>query len=201
MGLLAALFIIGAIFYLAAIHDTFPGDLDALRDFQSFRSPWLDDAAVVASVLARPLVVYVSIPTVSLLLWLGRRRADAAAVLLVFLPEGINVVLKDLVGRPRPDFSLLASPPDSPAFPSGHALHAFLLFGLLIFITGELIRPMWLRTTVQGILGLMILACGASRVYLGVHWPSDVLGAFLFGGLCMGALLWVRKKLVNRGLQ
>ena len=201
MGLLAALFIVGAIFYLASLHDTFPGDLDALRNFQSFRSPWLDGAAVVASALARSLTVYLSIPAVSLFLWLGRRRADAAAVLLVFLPEGINLGLKELVGRPRPDFSLLASPPEGPAFPSGHALHAFLLFGLLIYLTGELIRPLWLRTTVQGILGLMVLACGASRVYLGVHWPSDVLGGFLFGGICMVALLWVRKKLVNRGLQ
>ena len=201
MGLLAALFIVGAIFYLASLHDTFPGDLDALRNFQSFRSPWLDGAAVVASALARSLTVYLSIPAVSLFLWLGRRRADAAAVLLVFLPEGINLGLKELVGRPRPDFSLLASPPGGPAFPSGHALHAFLLFGLLIYLTGELIRPLWLRTTVQGILGLMVLACGASRVYLGVHWPSDVLGGFLFGGICMVALLWVREKLVNRGLQ
>ena len=116
LGLLAALFIVGAIFYLASLHDTFPGDLDALRNFQSFRSPWLDGAAVVASALARSLTVYLSIPAVSLFLWLGRRRADAAAVLLVFLSEGINLGLKELVGRPRPDFSLLASPPERPCF-------------------------------------------------------------------------------------
>ena len=196
-----AVLIMGAISYLAAVRETFPGDLAALRNFQDLRSPWLDDAASVASFLAKATVVYISIPAVSIALLLVRRRADAAAAILVFIPDGVNLLLKDLVGRARPDFSLLAHIPESHAFPSGHAVHAFLFFGLLIFITGDLIRDPRLRTAVQGILAAMVLACGASRVYLGVHWPSDVLGGFLFGGLCLLGLLWVRKKLVIRGFQ
>ena len=201
IGVLAALSIMGAICYLAAAFDTFPGDMDALKKFQGLRTPWLDDSALVASSLANTLAAVTLTPAISLALWLGKRGADAVAVLLVLIPDGINLALKVLVDRPRPEFSILISPPSNPSFPSGHAVHAFLLFGLLIIIVGETVKPFWLRTAIQGLLGATILACGASRVYLGVHWPSDVLGGFLLGGFSIVAILWVRKVLVNRGLK
>ena len=201
LGLLAALGVMGAICYLAAAYDTFPGDADVLRRFQGFRSPWMDDAAVAATALAQPLMIYVSLPTISLALLLGGRKADALVILLVIIAEGINLGVKELVGRPRPEFSLLVTSPDSPAFPSGHAIHAFMLGALLIIILGQLIKPYWPRVAVQALLGVAILASGASRVYLGAHWPSDVIGGYLLGGLCIVALVWVRKKLINWGLQ
>ena len=200
-GAAAAVLVMGVISYLAAVRETFPGDLTALRNFQELRSPWLDDAANVVSLFARDLVLFISILAVSIALWLGRKKADAVAAVLVFIPDGVNQLIKELVGRARPDFSILSHVPDSHAFPSGHAVHVFLFFGLLIFITGDFIRDPRLRTVVQVILVAMILACGASRVYLGVHWPSDVFGGFLFGGICLLGLLWVRKKLVIRGFQ
>ena len=201
VGVLTALAVMGVVCYLAATFDTFPGDVDALKGFQELRNPLLDSSALVASSLANALVAAISTPVISLALWLGKRSADAVAVLLVLIPDGINTVLKVLVDRPRPEFSILVSPHSNHAFPSGHAVHAFLLFGLFIIIVGETVKPFWLRTAIQGLLGVMILACGASRVYLGVHWPSDVLGGFLLGGFSMVAILWVRKNLVNRGLR
>ena len=122
-------------------------------------------------------------------------------ILMVLFLEGINLGLKELVGRARPELSLLASSPDNNAFPSGHAFHVLLLFGLLIFILGQTMETRWLRVSTQGLLGVSILACGASRVYLGIHWPSDVLGGYLLAGLVLVALLWVRKRLIKRGLQ
>ena len=201
IAFLIALSLMGAVCYLAAAFDTFPGDVDGLKRFQALRTPWLDSAALAASFSANTLVAVTSTPAISLALWLGKRRADAVAVLLVLIPDGINALLKVLVDRPRPDFTILISQPHNPSFPSGHSVHAFLLFGLLIIIVGEVIKPFWLRTAIQGLLAAVILACGASRVYLGVHWPSDVLGGFLMGGLSLVAILWVRKTLINRGLK
>ncbi len=202
-GVLAASGIVVAICCLAAIFHTFPGDEGALRRFQEFRSPVLTDAAVAASYLAYLWVAIGSVIAVSLVLWIGpcigRRRSDAVAVLLVFIPDGINAGLKELIARPRPELSLLDSSPESFAFPSGHSIHAFLFFGLLIFILGELIKPPWLRIGVQVLLGLAILSVGASRVYLGVHWPSDVIGGYLLGGFSLMIILWVRKKLFFDG--
>ena len=198
VGLLAALCGLGAIFYMAATFDTFLWDEDALRQFQGLRSSWLDDASVVASALAQTLVVVISIPTLALAMLLLRKRADAVAALLVIVPVIMNIGFKELVARPRPDFAIVNSPPDSFGFPSGHAVYALAFFGLQIFILGEMIKPLWLRRSVQVLLALMILACGASRVYLGVHWPSDVLVGYLVGGIGVLGLLWVRKKLAHR---
>ena len=201
LGILAALFGLGAMFYMAAIFDTFLWDEDALRRFQGLRSSWLDDAAVVASVLTQPLAILISIPSLALAMLLLQKKADSVVVVLVSIPMIVNLGIKELVGRPRPDFAIVNSPPETFAFPSGHAVYAFLLFGLLIFMLGEVIKPLSLRLSVQALLALMILACGASRVYLGVHWPSDVLGGFLVGGCSMVVLLWVRKKLAHRMVQ
>ena len=191
-----ALIAIGVMCYMAAAFDAFPGDEGAIRRFQGARSPWLDSAAIVASFMANTPVVVVSVPVLSIALWVDRRKADAAAVLLVLAADGLNALLKIMVDRPRPDFSLLESPPTNPAFPSGHAFHAFLFFGLLIFIVGDLIKPRWPRIATQVLLGLAALSVGASRIYLGVHWPSDVLGGFVVGGASLVVILWVRKKLL-----
>ena len=200
MVILAALIAMVAACYLAATHDTFPGDADALSTLQGFRSQWLDSAAVAATSTAHPLVALASIFALSLALFLTRRIAYALPVFLALVPLGINLGLKALVERPRPEFSLLMSPAGDPGFPSGHSVHALVLFGLLIFMLGGSVRLPWLRVGLQGLLVLMIPAVGASRVYLGGHWPSDVLGGYLLGGIGLVALIWVRKKLVSRGL-
>ena len=192
---------IGAMCYLAASFDTFPGDKGALTRLQSFRSGWLDDAAVGASAFSQTIAVFVSVPTISLALWLVRMKANAVAVILVLVPDGLNMALKWIVDRPRPDFSLVNPVPEGSSFPSGHSVHAFLLFGLLLWIVGELVESRVLRISIQGLLGIMILACGASRVYLGVHWPSDVIGGFVVGGFSLVAIMSIRRKLVHRGLQ
>ena len=196
-GFLIALLAAAVISYLASAFDTFPGDAGAAERFQAHRSGWLDDAAIVASSLSQFWVAIASILAFSVVLWLARRRADAVAVLLLLGPEAITVGLKELVDRPRPEFSLLASPSHNPSFPSGHAMHAVLLFGLMMVVVEELVEPVRLRRAVQGTLFLMTLACGASRVYLGKHWPSDVLGGFLIGALFLVAILWARKRLLT----
>ena len=198
IAFLAGLSVLGGLCYLAASFDTFPGDEGALTRFQGLRSGWLDAAAVAASGLSHPLVAIISIPTVSLVLWIAGFRVDAVVLLLVYLPEGINLGVKELVDRPRPDFSLLASPPEDNSFPSGHSVHAFLFFGLLIFMVRGLINSVQLRLGVQGLLGAMILAVGASRVYLGVHWPSDVAAGYLLGALGIVSLLKARESGVYR---
>ena len=201
VGALIALAVVGAICYLAATYDTFPWDEDALTAFQSFRSGWLDDAAIAASSFGHVAVAVLSIVMLPIVLWAVRRRADSLAALLVLAADALNQGLKVVVDRPRPEFSLLTSSPSSPAFPSGHSFHAIVLFGLLIVIAGELIKPPRIRRGIQALLCVVILAVGASRVYLGVHWPSDVIGAYVIGGLSLVAILWVRKKLLSRGLQ
>ena len=55
-----------------------------------------------------------------------------------------------------------------------------------------------IRRSFQALLALLILVMGLSRVYLGVHWPSDVMGGYLFGIMALLGLVWLRNRLPNR---
>ena len=187
-----------ALFALAGFYDTFPGDEAALVAFQGVRTGWLDTSALMLAVLGRYPVAGVPLVGVTLLLFVLRQRADAAMVGLSLVPMLLVQVLKEAVERPRPDYLLLGPDPVGFSFPSGHTVYGFLVGGMLIYLTGKLVPWPVLRRGVQTALILWILAMGASRVYLGVHWPSDVIGGFLFGGVALLALIQLRYLLASR---
>lgn len=93
-------------------------------------------------------------------------------------------LLKNLFGRKRPDIPLIREV-HGLSFPSGHALMSVTFYGLLIFIVWESVKQRWLRWTLSILLLLLILLIGFTRIYLRVHYPSDV-----FAGLAMG-FLWL----------
>ena len=112
-------------------------------------------------------------------------------------PIFAGLLLKEVVGRARPEYLIAGSEPSSMSFPSGHSLFAMVFGGLLIILIGELVKSTPVRRLLQFGLVLMILAIGASRVYLGLHWPSDVLGGYLFGGLALLGLIFVRNMMLT----
>ena len=180
---------------LAGLLDTFPGDEAALKWLQSHRSGFLDDAARAASFPGHRLVAALTVTFLVLSLLAFRRWMDALMFVSILAPVVLNMALKEIIDRPRPDMTILISPPTSPGFPSGHAEYAALLFLLLFYLAGELVGPRWLRWPLRIALVLAILAVGTSRVYLGVHWLSDVLGGYLLGVLWVWVVLWGRKRL------
>ncbi len=182
----------------AAVYESFPGDNAAITGFQELRSGPLDKAALVSSFTSHYIVAVASVFAAILLFVVAKRRTDALVTFMVLIVELLGVAVKELVGRERPMYSILEYTPGNPAFPSGHALHAMLFFGLLLVLAptfaGSPRKTLFIRVA----LALLILACGASRVYLGVHWPSDVFGGFLLGGLGLAGLLFIRKRLLER---
>jgi membrane-associated phospholipid phosphatase len=192
LSLTAAMLLTLSLFILAWIFPTFPGDGWALLQFQQLQSGWLTRGALVVTTLGGGPVAagVVGIVTVGMLLLHRYLDALIMALSLVLMPVG--QALKIAVGRPRPDFLLLSDVPTSMSFPSGHALSATILGGVLIFLVGETVRPKVICRGLQVMLTLFILAVGASRVYLGLHWPSDVIGGFAFGGLGLVGLFFLR---------
>lgn len=186
-----------ALFYLAWVFPTFPGDEPALLKLQSLQTGWLDSASLALFRLGRFPVAAVTILAVVGLLWLLRHRADGSMVLLSVVPMLVGQALKSLVNRPRPDHLLLGTMPSSMSFPSGHAVYAVLLCGILIVLAEKLVRPAPIRRGVQVGLLLLILAMGTSRVYLGHHWPSDVIGSYLFGFIALLGLVQLRIRLAK----
>ena len=82
--------------------------------------------------------------------------------------------LKVIVDRPRPDYALLEALPSYLSFTSGHSLLAVIVGGVLVYLVGLWVKPLLLRRSLQAGLVLVVIGMGASRVYLGPHWPSDV---------------------------
>ncbi|HSU28832.1 MAG TPA: phosphatase PAP2 family protein [Chitinophagaceae bacterium] len=91
-------------------------------------------------------------------------------------------LLKLLFHRHRPDLPLLREARGL-SFPSGHAFMSMTFYGLLIYITIRMVKNPWLKWTLAVLLMLLILTIGFTRIYLRVHYPSDVLAGFATGFL------------------
>ena len=182
---------------LAAVYPTFPFDACGMAQIQGLRTGWLDAAAFVLDKAGGAPTGAIPAAVVVLTL-LALRRPAAVLVLTVSLLALLGGdVLKELVDRPRPEHALYLPPPESLAFPSGHSAYAMVLCGFSFCVVGSLAasHPLkWagIKRTLQAALAAVILAMGASRVYLGVHWPSDVVGGYLWGMtvLIVVAILW-----------
>jgi len=90
--------------------------------------------------------------------------------------------LKAFFGRKRPDIPLLREA-EGLSFPSGHAFMSVTFYGLLIYIIWNSVQTKWKKWTLAILLFLLILIIGFSRIYLRVHYPSDVLAGFAIGFL------------------
>jgi undecaprenyl-diphosphatase len=99
-------------------------------------------------------------------------------------------LLKFIFSRPRPLIPLL-TPVSGFSFPSGHAMMSFSFYGLLIFIVYENVRNLWLKWILIFVLILLILTIGLSRVYLRVHYASDVIAGFAAGFIWIVLSLFV----------
>jgi len=82
----------------------------------------------------------------------------------------------------------------SAAFPSGHVIAAVLVYGFIFYLASFLIPARPLRLLVQASCVIVMVLTALQRVYAGVHWPSDVLGGLLFGGLLLALLIWSHRR-------
>lgn len=159
--------------------------------FYAVRAPTLDTVSHIGSYLAETItcIVLLVVVAVALRLWLGRWRESwtlfAALVgeLLVFL------VVTAVVNRPRPDVPLLDAAPPTSSFPSGHTAAAVAFYGCLAVIVLRQLRPRWFAVTIATLLCLVPLVVGISRLYRGMHHPTDVVFGALGGGLWLALVL------------
>jgi membrane-associated phospholipid phosphatase len=124
--------------------------------------------------------------------------------LVLIVAGGLNRWLKSLIERQRPEANSLLEE-TSLSFPSGHAMGSIAFYGFLIYLTWRLTpnSPL-LRWMLSFLLLLLILLIGFSRVYLGVHYPSDVLAGYAAGGACLAIFIaifsYVRYRYARMGI-
>lgn len=160
----------------------------------SFRAPVFTDVMIFISFLGGTYFLILAIITTILLLW-KRHKKDAVMFLVIFLSGvELNALLKEIFQRPRPLEPLIHQLEYS--FPSGHAMNSFVFYGALTYFVFWHMKNKKLGLFFSIGAGLLVLAIGVSRVYLGVHFPSDVLAGFLVGLCWMGVVILLEKTLL-----
>ena len=140
------------------------------------RRPWLTPIMQSFSGIASPVVLAVMLLVVEAFAP-GRRPGFCAGINLV-LSVGLCLVLKQLVQRARPDESIRLVSETGYSFPSGHSMVAMAFFGFLMWMVLHYEKDRMVRTLCTIGFAAVILLIGLSRVYLGVHYLSDVLAGF-----------------------
>lgn len=108
---------------------------------------------------------------------------------------GFNSLLKVIFHRPRPDnYNAEDVMLQTFSFPSGHAASAVVIFGLLAYIAWKLLPQPW-GAIVAGIITLVIIGIGVSRVYIGAHYPTDVIAGWIVGAIGLAIIIWIVRPL------
>lgn len=174
--------------FLVVTVPTFPIDLKITHGLQSINNSffsWLMTFISWAGISPQSFIITAII--IVLIYVLGYHWEATASLIAASTVELLNLLIKVLVHRVRPSVNLVhvTSLLKSYSFPSGHVMFYIGFFGFLCFLIFTILKPSWLRTSMLVIFGGHVVLVGISRIYLGEHWPSDVAGAYLLGGLCL----------------
>lgn len=191
-ALAIALVVLAALYFVAL----FSGAMEAFVEqsavtrfdnvIDQFFAPWRKDPALLYAVIwvtalgAGPALTGVAV-TATAFLWIGKRVRLIAPLWVAFIGAQATTWLgKYAIGRERPSF-MEAVRAESPSFPSGHATGALAVFGFLAYVIARDLPGGRARFEIVYWLALLIALVGFSRVFLSVHFVTDVLGGYLVG--------------------
>lgn len=180
-------------------------DIAISREFQENHAVWLQTSMTVVSYLGYHFFLFAAlILLTAVVFWLVRLRLEAILIVtLSAVSSALNLGMKVLVNRPRPTANLVdvVRQATSQSFPSGHVISYMAYFGLLFSLGVILLKhDRWWHYLVLIIPALFVILVGPSRIYLGAHWASDVLGAYLLGAFLLGIALRIYLVLKSRGV-
>ena len=186
---------------LAHHYDYFGWDLRLERAIQSITVPGFNTLMRLTSMLGNGWLPVVEVSVAGLILLFARLRIECLiGVVGVATGSGVNRLFKAWISRPRPTEPLVqvAYNVAHESFPSGHVVFFIEFFGFLLFLSYVLLKPSAVRRLSLALCGLLIALVGVSRVYLGAHWPSDVVGAYLAGGMWLMLMIEVYRRLKSK---
>ncbi len=193
-----------ALAWFVHFNPVIPVDVAITKEFQENPSSALQSFMIAVSFLGnQPLLFFALILVTAIAFWLVRLRLEALIIVAhSIISSCLNVLIKLLVSRPRPTANLVTifQQASGLSFPSGHVMSYVAFWGLL-FSFGLILfnKRRWWHYVLLIIPALFVILVGPSRIYLGDHWASDVLGGYLFGGLLLGITLWIYLRLKSVG--
>ena len=167
----------------------FDWDLAVSQSIQSVHGPGLESLTHAISMADNNVVgpsVLVFVACV-VLAFCRAWREIAVLIGVVLVGQGLWVASGKLVGRPRPDPQLIQVLIEEdnihgfPSFPSGHTVYYSVFFGVLWYLAFTQVKSAWLRWPLLCVFGALVVLVGFARIYLGAHWPSDIVGGYLLG--------------------
>ena len=164
-------------------YDLLPGYDQAVTDYIiSFRNPVLTKYFVFVTNVGDlyGYLIVVGISAIISFLAFKKWRGVVQTVFVLILASISNMMLKRFIDRARPGIEHLVSV-ETLSYPSGHAMSAMAFYGFLIYLFVRLKINKILKTAVITLLVFLILSIGISRIYLGVHYPSDIAGGYIAG--------------------
>lgn len=183
------LLFIGAMVLSIAAHvfAVFPGDREISQTLREINNPGFSLVMQGVSAMGGTFTGLLMIGAATAFFLIGRRLPEAVFIFLTGSNFVVTALIKVLVARPRPPYYLLDPTDTFPlidqySYPSGHVLFFVVFFGFIAYLA-------WFypagraRMIVPALCGALILLIGPSRVYLGAHWASDVLGSYIIGTL------------------
>lgn len=191
IGVLSAVSIIAC----ASAHfmDVFPGDLGLTLWIQSATNghltPIMKGISFFFGDAGAPLTAII----IACIVWWRIGRIESLMIMAGGVTSILNYAIKDAVSRARPSpamIQVLAHEQDS-SFPSGHACFTIIILGLFTYFAIHQLRNAGQRIIFVISAAILALLLGVSRVYLGAHWPSDVIGGYLVGSVFLISLIWI----------
>ncbi|MFJ5712927.1 phosphatase PAP2 family protein [Neobacillus sp. NPDC093127] len=185
--------VIGFIFIslLISDHKIIDFDSDVIAAIQGLESPTLTKVMKFFTLIGSSSVVIVL--TIILIIFLYKvlhHRLELILFISAIIGSAVlNQILKLIFHRVRPNFHRLIDI-SGYSFPSGHAMNAFTVYVILSFLLWRHIPSRWGRSVLIIFSVFMIMAIGISRIYLGVHYPSDIIGGYLASGFWLTVAIW-----------
>ena len=165
-------------------------DLRVLNLFSTFRYAKLNHQALFVTYLAKGEIITVGVIVISLILVLIKNWRFLNALIISILGGELFVwIIKNIIDRPRPPLVNALVNETTYSFPSGHTFVSIAFYGLLVYFVIQSERNKFLKVIsfIGGI--ILIMSVGLSRIYLGAHWPSDVLASFVSGAAWLSIII------------
>jgi membrane-associated phospholipid phosphatase len=186
----------------AGVFDYFPGDLWMSQTVQSLANPGLTGFFKGVSWIFGDWHVIILVIPAWLLVWWKAGFTEGLLVPLASIISVTNEGLKIVIARPRPapDLVNVMMPYHSSSFPSGHIFFAVMFIGILTFLFFKHIKTTVWRGTILTSVILIILIIALARIYLGLHWASDILGGLVYGLLLLFLLIELAPGIISKNL-
>ena len=160
--------------------ETYAFDTSILLYLRSLHDPLRDRVMLAFTFFGEPNLLLALSVSLGIILWVRKHRSEATTIAVTGAGAlGLNILLKQLFARARPQLWERTVDVRFYSFPSGHAMISMVIYGLLGYLLDSRFPKQ--RWWIYSLTVILVAVIGLSRLYLGVHWPTDIIAGYTAG--------------------